>query len=183
VSKIFSRKWYKHNPWLVSDTHFGHKNIVKFVSNEGRPIRPWDDVDEMTEDLISFWNEVVQPDDLIIHLGDIAFGGPEVFHKVMPRLSGNKVLVKGNHDLRTLNEYKIYFEDVVALLEIPEKAILTHIPIHPAGLMRFGKNIHGHLHGNVVLDDNGEPDPRYRCVSVEHTNWRPIRLDDVLNDI
>ena len=57
----------KQGIWFTSDTHFGHKNILKFCK------RPWDTVEEMVEGLIQNWNRVVGKDDLIFHLGDFAF--------------------------------------------------------------------------------------------------------------
>jgi calcineurin-like phosphoesterase family protein len=54
------------------------------------------------------------------------------------------------------------------------KVILSHIPIHPDCLGRFGTNIHGHLHQNK-LDDT-----RYKCVSLEHTDYKPIQIFEAL---
>ena len=182
----FPKKWWKYNPWLISDSHFFHSRIVDFNSaKDGTPIRPWNDYIQMTNDLISNWNECVAPDDLIIHLGDISFGGVDRFHECMSQLNGKKILIKGNHDLRTIDEYLLYFEDVWALGEIPHnKAILTHIPVHDSQLKRFRYNICGHLHNNKVMyKGSSEPDTRYRCVSVEQTNFKPIRLDDVLKEL
>jgi calcineurin-like phosphoesterase family protein len=44
-------------------------------------------------------------------------------------------------------------------------------------------NIHGHTHGNRVLDTDGNIDPDYFCVCVEQTDYRPISFDDVLKKI
>jgi calcineurin-like phosphoesterase family protein len=73
--------------------------------------------------------------------------------------------------------------------------ILSHIPIHPESLGRFGVNIHGHLHANRVMKPRGvdaktgeilystEIDPRYHCVCVEATDFAPILFEDVLKRI
>lgn len=50
--------------WFTSDTHFGHKNILRFCK------RPWNTVEEMDEGLIQNWNKVVGKDDIVFHLGD-----------------------------------------------------------------------------------------------------------------
>jgi calcineurin-like phosphoesterase family protein len=60
--------------------------------------------------------------------------------------------------------------------------ILTHIPIHPESLGRFGVNIHGHLHSNRVMV-NGEIDVRYHSVCVEQTDFAPILFEDVIKRI
>jgi calcineurin-like phosphoesterase family protein len=60
--------------------------------------------------------------------------------------------------------------------------ILSHIPLHPESLGRFGVNIHGHLHtGRVMVE--GKVDTRYHCVCVEQTDFRPILFEDVLKRI
>ncbi len=60
------------------------------------------------------------------------------------------------------------------------KVILSHIPIHPDSLGRFGTNICGHYHQNIVKLENGQPDHRYVCVSLEQTNYFPIQIHEAL---
>lgn len=163
--------------WIYSDPHFYHYNIVKFKTDDGFPLRPWDNADEMSEDLISSYNDLVKDQDRVYILGDIAFNR-KALDKSLPRLKGRKVLVKGNHDVDKLSYYSQYFQDIRAC--VPKKGfILTHIPIHPSSLGRWGFNIHGHLHSNVVEDEYG-PDPRYFNASVEKTGFKPILLDEIL---
>lgn len=69
--------------YFTSDHHFGHKNIIKFSE------RPFQDVHEMDEVLIQKWNEKVQPEDEVYHLGDVGLcsSGNIGFspHKELPR--------------------------------------------------------------------------------------------------
>lgn len=39
------------NTFFISDTHFGHKNIINFKDSDGRPLRPFNSVEEMDETL------------------------------------------------------------------------------------------------------------------------------------
>lgn len=156
--------------FIVSDTHFGHSNICKFVDNNGQKLRPWDDPIKMTEDMIEYWNEVVGPKDKVYHLGDVVIN--RRFLTVLDSLNGEKVLIKGNHDIFKPNEYLQYFKDIRAY-HILDNFLLSHIPIHPMSLYRWKGNIHGHLHSNSI------DDPRYFNVSVEKTNFRPINFEDI----
>jgi len=67
--------------FLISDTHFGHGNILTFKDKSGQPIRPYKTLEEMDEALIDNWNKVVKPTDKIYHLGDVAIprkGFPDI---------------------------------------------------------------------------------------------------------
>jgi calcineurin-like phosphoesterase family protein len=163
--------------FLTSDTHFSHKGIVEFNGVHGTKLRPWDTIEEMDEALIENWNKVVRPEDKVYVLGDVALGKNGL--AMISRCNGTKILVKGNHDQEELKEYMKYFKDVRAITK-KGSAVLSHVPIHPDSLPRWANlNIHGHLHDGRVMLPDGEIDRRYICVSVEHTNFAPILLEDV----
>lgn len=77
---------------FTSDHHFGHSNIIRYSS------RPFQNVEEMNEELIKRWNEKVGAHDLLYHLGDISLGNPELTKTVLDKLNGKIFLIKGNHD-------------------------------------------------------------------------------------
>ena len=165
--------------FLVSDTHFGHAGVCKFLRDDGTKLRPWDDPAEMDEEMVRRWNETVRPNDKVYHLGDVVINRRAL--KTLARLNGDKVLIKGNHDIFRLEEYTQYFRDVRGY-HVMNGMVLSHIPIHEESLARFGTNIHGHLHYNRVKKD-GVVDARYQCVCVEHTDFRPILFEDVIKRI
>lgn len=167
--------------FLVSDTHFGHSGVCRFLREDGvTKLRPWDNTEEMDEAMIKAWNETVRPNDKVYHLGDVVINRKAF--KTLHRLNGDKVLIKGNHDIFRLEEYTPFFRDIRAS-HVMDGMILTHIPIHKDGLYRFGTNIHGHLHANRVMMDNGYRkkiiDPSYFNVSVECIDFKPILFEDV----
>lgn len=171
--------------FLVSDTHFGHAGVCRFTDSvSGEKIRPWTDPDEMDEEMVKRWNETVRPNDKVYHLGDVVINR-KALHTVS-RLNGDKVLIRGNHDIFRDDEYRLYFRELRAY-HVLNGMILSHIPIHPESLGRFGTNIHGHLHtGRVMKSDvrNGSViDTRYHCVCVEQTDFRPILFEDVIKRI
>jgi calcineurin-like phosphoesterase family protein len=172
--------------FLVSDTHFGHTGVCRFTRNDGvTKLRPWDNADEMDEHMVKVWNETVKPNDKVYHLGDVVINRKAL--GIMRRLNGDKVLIRGNHDIFRDNEYREHFRELRAY-HVMNGMILSHIPIHPESLGRFGTNIHGHLHANRVMKLDTylrKPivDPRYHCVCVEQTDFRPILFEDVIKRI
>ena len=173
--------------WLVSDTHFGHAGVCRFLRDDGTKLRPWDDPEEMDEFMVAAWNERVRPGDKVYHLGDVVINRKSL--KILERLNGDKVLIRGNHDIFKLGDYLPYFRDIRGC-HVMNGMILTHVPVHPESLARFGTNIHGHLHYRRVMQDfgklNGMPeliDNRYHCVCVEHTDFAPILFEDVIKRI
>jgi len=179
--------------FLVSDTHFGHAGVCRFTESDGvTKIRPWTDPAEMDEEMVKRWNETVRPNDKVYHLGDVVINRKAL--SIMARLNGDKVLIRGNHDIFRDDEYRTYFRELRAY-HVMNGMILSHIPIHTESLGRFGTNIHGHLHSNRVKKARGvdartgevlysdEPDVRYHCVCVEQTDFTPILFEDVIKRI
>lgn len=160
------------NRFVIADTHFGHKKIVQFTNNNGKPIRPWPSVEEHDEALIENWNRVVNKKDTVYHLGD--FSIPKSGLEAAKRLNGNITLIKGNHDPYRMREYVGAFFDIQGTLE-KDNIILTHIPIHPDCIERWAGNIHGHLHTGSI------DDPRYLCVSCEQINFTPLSWDQAVS--
>jgi calcineurin-like phosphoesterase family protein len=152
-------------------------------------LRPWDNPDEMDEEMIRRWNDCVRPNDKVYHLGDVVINRKAL--KTLARLNGDKVLIRGNHDIFRDDEYRQYFRELRAY-HVMNGMILSHIPVHAESLGRFGVNIHGHLHANRVKRARGvdaktgevlysdENDVRYHCVCVEQTDFAPILLEEVI---
>ena len=167
--------------FLVSDTHFGHAGVCRFTHPDDATVklRPWTDPDEMDDEMVRRWNDRVRPSDKVYHLGDVVINRRAL--KTLSRLNGDKVLIRGNHDIFPDVEYREYFRELRAY-HVMNGMILSHIPIHEASLGRFGVNIHGHLHASRVVKD-GAVDPRYHCVCVEQTDFAPILFEDVIKRI
>lgn len=140
-------------------------------------MRPWDNVEEMDEAMVENWNRVVSPTSTIYHLGDVAINRRHLH--TLSRLNGDKVLIKGNHDIFKLKDYLPYFRDIRAY-HVVDRCILSHVPIHRDSINRFKGNIHGHLHGNRVMTLDQTIDPAYFSVCVEQINYTPIPLDEAL---
>ena len=180
--------------FLVSDTHFGHLGVCRFTRSDGvTKLRPWDNAEEMDEFMIKAWNERVGPKDKVYHLGDVVINRRAL--PTLSRLNGDKVLIRGNHDIFRDEEYREHFRELRAY-HVMNGMILSHIPLHSESMGRFGVNIHGHLHANRVRKARGvdartgevlysdEIDTRYHCVCVEQTpDFAPILFEDVIKNI
>ena len=179
--------------FLYSDPHFGHKGVCHFTRSDGvTKLRPFDTPAEMDEELVKRFNERVKPNDKCYFLGDVVINRRAL--PTLSRLNGDKVLIRGNHDIFRDDDYRNYFRELRAY-HVMNGLILSHVPIHEDSLGRFGCNIHGHLHANRVRKARGvnaatgevlysdKIDPRYHCVCVEQTNFAPILFEDVLTRI
>lgn len=78
--------------FFTSDSHFGHARIIELCN------RPFNSVSHMNAELIRRWNEVVAPEDIVFHLGDVALGTFAESIQCVAQLNGYKIMVPGNHD-------------------------------------------------------------------------------------
>lgn len=168
------------NTFFISDTHFGHENILTFKRNDGTLLRSFSCVEEMDEAMVTNWNAVVRSQDKVYHLGDVVIARKSL--PILSRLNGKKRLVRGNHDIFTTADFLKYFDEIYGV-RVFDDFICSHIPLHPESITkRFKCNVHGHLHANRVMD-GGTIDARYFSVCVEQINYTPIAIDDLRSRI
>lgn len=154
--------------WVISDTHFGHANIIGYCG------RPFSNAVEMDEAMVERWNETVKDGDIVYHLGDVYFGASGAL--ALPKLKGHKRLIIGNHDNGKDQKLLSAFQKIAAWRMFPEFGLLlTHVPVHEDTLNpeKCPRNVHGHIHERSIEDQ------RYRCVSVEHTDYAPIHIEEL----
>ncbi|WP_240418486.1 phosphoesterase [Paenibacillus periandrae] len=157
------------NVYVISDHHFGHKNIIDFES------RPFRDADEMTETMIEKWNAVVTKEDKVLHLGDFSFLNKDKTASIVSRLNGYKTLILGNHDR---GRSRSWWLDA-GFDEVSENPIvyngfyfLSHEPMYMNKHMPY-VNVHGHIHGQKY---EGK---QYINVSVELWDYTPISFEQI----
>lgn len=140
--------------WYTSDTHFDHKNILKFAG----PTRRGETVEEMNELLIEAWNSKVKPDDIVWFLGDFSFGNVQQIKDVLNRLQGKIQLVPGNHDKLIMRTRELYdmFDGVHTSVIVNNRVgrdfmVYCHFPIYEWEGASYGwYHLHGHSHGHVI---------------------------------
>lgn len=153
--------------WLISDTHFGHRNIAGYC---GRP-------SYAEERMFDAWHRLVSPRDPIVQLGDLALGHPEAIRLRLAALPGDKFLVRGNRDTGSVASYRDLGFAVIRPFFLDFAgwtASFTHVPRPDlAGLPRH-LNVHGHIHERLL------PSLAHVNCAVEWTGYAPVRIEDLL---
>jgi calcineurin-like phosphoesterase family protein len=135
----------------------------------------------MDEALIRNWNSVVGPDDLVYHLGDILFGRDERdFDRVLNRLNGRIILIKGNHDRMTMqfrNKFLEYHHSGMLETKIEgQQVTLCHYAMRVWNKSHRGAfHLYGHSHGTLPDD----PNSLSFDVGVDCHNYTPITWEKV----
>ena len=148
--------------WIISDTHFGHKNICRGVTEWRLPdgsvpiaqTRDFDNIGEMNDAIVHGINSVVGQDDVLIHLGDWSFGGFENVKIFRDRIVCQEIhLILGNHDHHIENnrgDCQELFTSVNHYSKLMYKLdtlVLMHYPIDSwDGLNKGHIHLHGHVH-------------------------------------
>ncbi|HQN61686.1 metallophosphoesterase family protein [Mesotoga prima] len=163
--------------FVISDTHFDHKNIIAYTN------RPFPDVETMNQKLIDRWNETVAEGDLVYFLGDFCMRPKQNARRFRSLLNGSIILIKGNHDGKAAIYLEAGFLEVHKrlVIEHPErndvKILLTH-RAQPNPGADIALNIHGHIHDSALSGENYTG--RYFNVSVENIGYRPVELRRLL---
>lgn len=153
--------------WFISDTHFGHDNIIGYCG------RPFTSASEMDEVMVERWNATVRPSDKVYHLGDVAMRREHL--ATVKRLHGKKRLIRGNHDIFSTSDYLACgFQEVLGV-RVLANVLFSHFPVHPGSLGRFLANAHGHIH------QQPSPEGAYVNLCVEWTEYRPVTLEEVVD--
>lgn len=132
--------------YYISDLHIGHEKAIMY------DVRPFADINEMNNTIIVNWNGRVQDDDTVYILGDFIWGKENEWQPIVEMLSGNKVLIRGNHDPRQFsNATKQMFQDITNLKEIKDSGkhvVMCHypIPFFRAGFSDSSYMLYGHVH-------------------------------------
>lgn len=181
--------------WVVSDTHFNHNKLIEY---EKRPAN-------FNEIIIRNWNKTVSPNDLVIHLGDVILGRDSSLDTILSRLTGRKILARGNHDHKPMSWYIDKGFSFVCDYFIYKNLAFSHAPLTPLPLQNNRQktgtenwearevelNIHGHFHRGIHRGQKGMPDryydfeyfdknrERYYLIQIEDT-FRPVLLDNIL---
>lgn len=176
--------------YFTSDLHFGHKNIIEYCN------RPFSSVERMNDCLVDNWNALVEEDDLVYVLGDVAMGKIAETLPIVSQLKGYKILVPGNHDRCWSGNKKVkvdIYQEVGFHIAIEQPKfwygsnvfLLCHFPYHgdSGGEDRYLEFrpkdtgmplLHGHVH------DAWRVNGRMFNVGVDVNNFHPVSIDTII---
>jgi len=159
--------------WIIADTHFGHKKVIEF----GRP--------EDFEEKLMASLKVVKPDDILIHLGDVALSGEdEIWNsRIVHRSSAYMWLLLGNHDKSMAWHLKAGWDFAgrrIVIKRFGKKILFSHKPVKITEDIDL--NIHGHLHDGIHRDKEFSKiiTDRHLLVSMEKLDYKLITLENLI---
>lgn len=169
--------------FYTSDLHLFHNNIIRLCN------RPYNNIDEMHEDIIKKWNAKVKPTDQVYILGDLSFTCKNIkdLYNILKRLNGQKHLIKGNHDYRWLSDLSkftnenmfVSVSDYKTIKDNGNHVVLFHYPIEDwEGRYHGAIHLYGHIHNSNNISTSLEN--RYN-VGVDVNNFEPKSLDELIN--
>lgn len=175
------------NIWLTSDLHFMHDKPFLYEP------RGFTSITEMNEAIVERWNSVVQPNDLIYNLGDIALNDVDRAIHYIRLLNGFQHLIKGNHDSN--NKVKEIYSrcDNIACIGWATaikyhklNIYLSHYPTLTSNYddKSFRQHVicmHGHTHSQEKWQDLNNP--FLYNVALDAHNCYPVNIEEAMSDI
>ena len=161
--------------FVTADTHFGHKNILKYDN------APFKSIEERDNTIIMNWNSIVAAGDTVWHLGDFALSGNGYAQRVMDALNGTIHLVVGNHERTVLNTppLRARFQSISSYKEVwlnKQMFVLCHYPIHEWNRGHRGSM---HLHGHTHRRDTYASGLRRLNVGIMNHGYKPLNMEGV----
>ena len=132
--------------FYTSDLHLGHANVIRFDE------RPFANIDEMDECIISRWNERVNDEDTVYIIGDVCYRNRLDASWYLRELKGHKILVLGNHDNPILLNKKALacldqVDKMMQVIDGNKQISLCHYPIAEwNAYFHDSWHIYGHIH-------------------------------------
>lgn len=158
------------NLFFTSDLHFGYHSLYKYSEKYNHILRPeFSDANEADAEIIRRYNSIVNHDDTVYFLGDLAKTSKDL--EKIKFLKGNKFLVAGNHDAKFDTAFLLKYFRKVFGITYKNQYVLTHTPIHHSQL-RDMTNAHGHTHRCIIANR------QYLNCCVEVNNYYPVLIEN-----
>lgn len=163
--------------YFTADMHLGHANIIKYCQ------RPFKDVFHMDRILIQNWNQRIDPNDTVYHLGDFCFSGGQEGGDNRPlfyenQLNGKIIHILGNHDSNNHLRNSIDF----ARIRFSKRTWhLQHLPPTEEEIYNKATYLVGHVHEKW----------RFRTINsitimnvgVDVSKFLPLKLPEIIREV
>lgn len=159
-----------HNIWVATDLHLSNREDSKqhpFLTQRKR------------QQMYDNYAAMIQPDDLLIFLGDLFDVGtidPQEIGRFLHSIKGHIIMCRGNHDSEDDAFYKELGVDEICDILVIHNLIFSHKPVKIAP---DELNIHGHLH-TEKMSTLGYQHINAYAVNF-NKNGEPVLLDDILD--
>ena len=182
--------------YYISDTHFGHENIIKHDAKGGA--RAFSSIKEHDDLIINNWNKVVTNQDEIYILGDFSWLYARETEEIIKKLNGSKFLIKGNHDRWCKDgACKRLFQgiyDYKMIQDGDKNVVLSHYPIlFYQNQHRNSIHLYGHVHCSReenlfqdacrhIVETTDIPMNTYNvgCM-IDYINYTPRTLEEIIS--
>jgi calcineurin-like phosphoesterase family protein len=169
--------------FITSDTFFSRPDALDLGTRSGDFIN----IKQMDDTLISNWNDVVSPDDLVYHLGNFCWD-PISADLILRKLNGKIIFFAAKYDgalSEVISQFIGKHAISVTMISWDKKlnSVLSHWPM--LNWPGKDKNTY-HFHGGIgEYPTNLEEDYRVNA-SIDHWNYAPLDIDvitDIIKDV
>jgi calcineurin-like phosphoesterase family protein len=161
--------------WVTTDTHLGHEKIIDFCD------RPIDFNERIIKGLY-----IMKPEDILIHLGDVAWNdaGEKRYLENIP--CHKKWLVLGNHDKSANFHLKAGWDWTARQMSMRRFGLLIRFSHKPVPIGEEDIQLHGHFHNTdhhfweewltAVMGS------KHKLLVLENVDYKPVKLEDLLKE-
>lgn len=152
--------------FFTADEHYGHKNIIKYSN------RPFQNIEEMSHEIMKRHNEVVKKDDIVVHAGDFTLikNKEEVYNNYISKLNGNHIFLKGSHDRWIDKKCHEIWERTIETQFI----VVCHYNMRTWARSHYNSwQLYGHSHGGLP------PIGKQWDIGVDNNNFYPVSFEQL----
>ena len=182
--------------WFTADLHLGHANIIKFcqrpfmtseeaqatrLDSRGKHKLSKETVKRHDEALVDAINTRVSKNDMLWILGDFCKGTLTQAQYYRGQINCQNVyLVWGNHDHRDIQSVFTSCREQGSIEVEGQNIWLSHYPMRSwLGSFHGSWHLYGHVHGNLVAEDDLKPWMLVKDVGVDACNYAPISFTEL----
>ena len=142
----------------------------------------------MNEDIVKKWNSIIDDNDIIYHLGDLALGNVDEAIKYIKQLKGQIHLIRGNHCTdNKVEKYKeldniidIKYADMIKYKKW--NFYLSHYPTMMGCWADQKKlwNLSGHTHSKDKFENK---EHKIYNVAADAHDCKPVEIEQIIKDI